>query len=158
PVSKVIDLALDPICDIFYILEKDTRKLFVYDSNADYLDWIQCIQFKNPRAIEAGKNDIYFLDGNNVIILAKVNFQTRRFFPNIGTDPIAMALGNKEDIFVLDGKEKQIYKISNTTGMVYALLNTDEERNALSGATAISIDKKDNNKIYILNSDNKQVI
>ena len=158
PINTVIDLDLDLECDIFYILDKETGKLMIYEFRSGYFEWVKCLKFDFPKSIRAGKENIYILNENDLFIIAKTNFQIRRIFKCISANPLEIAVDSKEEnVFILDTQEKQIYQVSILDNAVYTLLTDEEKRNAISNALSIFVGNKDN-KIYVLDSLNKRVI
>lgn len=113
PIKNPIDFAFD-LCDILYILDGDTGQIMFYDLNTGLYDWIKCIKFTEPTQIGVGQNDIYVLDGNRIIFIAKTNYQTRRITENTGTNLERIATDSKGNLFLLNNNEKQIYKITKT--------------------------------------------
>jgi phage tail-like protein len=161
PVDNPIDLALDTSCDIFFILDGDSKRLLLYDLNANYWEWIKCIRFTDPRAIAVGSEDLFVLDGNSIFVLAKSNFQVKRIVENIGVDPRAIALDNHRGhhhlyVYDADITQKQLYLVSYLTGRVTPLFKHGERR-YIGEVSAISIGKHDNNKLYLLDYGKRQV-
>jgi phage tail-like protein len=159
PLAKPIDFALDPYCDIIYILDGETKKVLICDLNSGLTQWVDQIVFSNPKAIQVGKRDIYVLDGSTVLVITKQNFQTSRSFDNIGMNPIYVSLDYHENIFVLDSTENLIYKITNTTGEVSVFFKGEDNEIQFADASDMSIGVRDDNIIvYILNSPKKNIL
>jgi len=158
PITTAIDLDLDLDCDIFYILDKETGKLALYDFRSGYLEWIKCLRFKSPKYIKAGKENIYILDDDELVVIAKTNFQVRRTFEFNSKNHLDIAVDTKEEnMFILNSQEKQIYVISIANNTINTLLDDNESRNAVSTSSSIFVGRKDN-KIYVLDPVNKKII
>jgi phage tail-like protein len=158
PITTAIDLDLDLDCDIFYILDKETGKLLLYDFRSGYFEWVKCLMFKCPKSIKAGKENLYILNENDLFVIAKTNFQIRKIFEHISTNLLDIAVDTKEEnILILNTEERQIYRVSIVDNAVYTLLNDDERRDAISKASSIFVGRKDD-KIYVLDPINKRVI
>jgi phage tail-like protein len=160
PIHNAIDAALDPTCEIFYLLDGDSKGLLLYDLNANYWEWIKCMHFTDPRAIAVGKDDLFILDGNNIFVLAKSNFQVKRIVRNIGINPTVIALDNQGGhhhlyVYDSDSTHKQLYLVSYLTGGVTSLFKHGEE-NHIGEVSAISIGKHDN-RLYLLDYGNRQI-
>jgi phage tail-like protein len=173
PVHNTADLALDYHCELFYILDKDTKGLLVYDLNTGYWEFISCILFHEPKAIEVGDKDLYVLDGNRVLVISKINFQTKRSLVlSTVVNPTHLALDNSgQNLYVLDSADNRVYRISIATGEEFLFLRMDNGGSSgtttttsssssissgdsvISKAAGISIGKRDG-KIYVLDIGN----
>ena len=70
-----IDFAIDR-CGVLYLINSD-KEIVVFDKNENTYYLIKCITLTDPRHITISDSDIYVVDGDRLLCLARVNYQTR---------------------------------------------------------------------------------
>lgn len=145
-----VDLAFDA-CGLLYLLDAAGKGLLIFDTNAVSFQRVRCLSFAAPRAIEVDAASVYVADGNEVLCLAKANYQTRWETPVGNATILDMALDSHHSLYVLDGEGRQVFVIDRAGKLAKATLTA-----ALEAPVSIAIDREDN--LYVLEYARKQVL
>ncbi len=145
-----IDFALDP-CGLLYVLDSKERKLAIIDTNTQTTEWVKCISFSDPTAVTVDSYNLYVADGGDVYCLAKANYQVRWKAHIEGGMLVDMALDSRQNLYILDRKSQQVYKI-NRAGKLSEMALANE----LEDAVNICTDKED--YLYVLEHSSKKVL
>jgi phage tail-like protein len=149
------DFALD-YCGLLYILDSKEKRLVIFDTSAGTYHWIEGISFSKPRAITLDRFNIYVADGRKVYCLAEANYQTRWKTSIRASQLIDMALDSKKDLYVLDRKSRQVFKIDKTAKASPVKLTEEGNPYQLDKPVNIAIDKDDN--LYLLEYSKKEIL
>jgi phage tail-like protein len=145
-----VDFALDS-CGLIYILDSADNRLAILDTNTGTYQWIKCIRFSDPKALEVDASNVYVADGCDVCCLAKANYQIRWKASIENGNLIDMALDSKQNLYVLDTDNQLVFKIDKTGELSQVVLNSE-----LKMPVSIVIDGEDN--LYILEYEEKQIL
>jgi phage tail-like protein len=155
-------------CNILYIIyqpdkeNKKKKKILIYDLTTGISESVgnDFLIFSNAKSIAVDRFNVYVLDGNSIMIFAKVNFQLRRRIDNVGTDPKFLGIDKQGNIFVFDGPNNQAARILRISvdGKI-ATLFTDAQPPILQTVVALAVGQDgsifimDSQKILILDSE-----
>lgn len=151
PLGKVSFADFAPTnAGMFYVLDSKEKRLVIFDTSGGTCQPVENIRLSKPEALAVSSNNIYIADGDTIHCLARSIHQTR-WEVNIDDVEVAdMALDKRQNLYVLDTKGPQVYKINNAGEISkMALCGLEKPVN-------IAVDKDDN--LLVLEYNKKQVL
>jgi phage tail-like protein len=115
-------------CDILYILDKKGNKLYTFDLNSGYLEYVNCLVLNDIRFIQIGLKNIFLIDKNNTLrVLSKFNYQLVTHMDIVQELSIAcISLDKFENLYVYDNNLNDIYQINYNTKKKESVLQKNE--------------------------------
>ena len=115
-------------CDTLYILDKKGNKLYTFDLNSGYLEYVNCLVLNDIRFIQIGLKNIFLIDKNNTLrVLSKFNYQLVTHMGIVQDLSIAcISLDKFENLYVYDNNLNNIYQINYNTKKIESVLQKNE--------------------------------
>ena len=115
-------------CDTLYILDKKGNKLYTFDLNSGYLEYVNCLVLNDIRFIQIGLKSIFLIDKNNTLrVLSKFNYQLVTQMDIVQDLSIAcISLDKFENLYVYDNNLNDIYQINYNTKIKESVLQKNE--------------------------------
>ncbi|MBD5799843.1 hypothetical protein BHU24_25055 [Bacillus pseudomycoides] len=159
---KIIDFSLDD-CRLLYLLDADTRMIYIFDPKQNHLEKINPTKTSHPACIKFAPGSIYVAnhDADEVIFnFTPTNWQKRWTITQgdiIGLDklikPIDLVVDKNRNLYVLDQNNFAIVKFNDKRNLVSII-----GKRELNGNQPIAMALSPDGSLFVLEGQEKKVL